>query len=67
MEKGIDVDFLDYFTDLSDPRSQRNRLYSLAEILLVTLCAAKSAYKAQCIFQHVPFLVGVMSYFMPTA
>ena len=32
-------DFLDNFSDLSDPRSERNRLYSMDEILLVSLCA----------------------------
>ena len=32
--------FLDYLRDLEDPRSTRNRLHSMPEILLVTLCAA---------------------------
>lgn len=40
MIKGIDEGFLDYFNGLEDPRSQRNRLYTMSEILLVTLCAA---------------------------
>lgn len=40
MIKGIEAGFLDYFNGLEDPRSQRNRLYTLSEILLVTLCAA---------------------------
>jgi predicted transposase YbfD/YdcC len=34
-----DVNFLDYFKDLEDPRFARNQLHSVAEILLVTLCA----------------------------
>lgn len=38
--KEIEEGFLDYFTELKDPRSSRNRLYSMAEILLVALCAA---------------------------
>lgn len=40
MIKGIEEGFLDYFNGLEDPRSQRNRLYTMSEILLVTLCAA---------------------------
>lgn len=36
----IEEGFLDYFNGLEDPRSQRNRLYTMSEILLVTLCAA---------------------------
>jgi hypothetical protein len=32
--------FLDCFKSLKDPRSERNRFYSMAEILLVVLCAA---------------------------
>jgi predicted transposase YbfD/YdcC len=40
MIKGIEEGFLDYFIGLEDPRSQRNRLYTMSEILLVTLCAA---------------------------
>lgn len=32
--------FLDIFEGLEDPRSTRNRLYSMSEILLSTLCAA---------------------------
>ena len=39
MIKGIEGGFLDYFKELEDPRSQRNRLYTMSEILLVTLCA----------------------------
>ena len=40
MNKGIEESFLDFFEGLEDPRSQRNRLYTMSEILLVTLCAA---------------------------
>ncbi len=40
MIKGIEEGFLDYFKKLENPRSQRNRLYTMSEILLVTLCAA---------------------------
>lgn len=40
METGIEIGFLDHFKTLTDPRSSRNRLYTMAEILLVTLCAA---------------------------
>jgi hypothetical protein len=32
--------FLDIFEHLEDPRSTRNRLYAMSEILLSTLCAA---------------------------
>lgn len=32
-------EFLDIFSALDDPRSQRNRLYTMAEILLGALCA----------------------------
>lgn len=35
-----DVVFLDIFQTLEDPRSTRNRLYSISEILLAALCAA---------------------------
>lgn len=31
--------FLDYFEDIEDPRSEKNKLYSVHEILLVTICA----------------------------
>jgi predicted transposase YbfD/YdcC len=31
--------FLDYFEDIEDPRSEKNKLYSAHEILLVTICA----------------------------
>lgn len=40
MEKQIEVSFLDVFSRLKDPRSTRNRLYTISEILLTTLCAA---------------------------
>ena len=38
MSKTKEVLFLDIFKVLEDPRSERNRLYSLSEILLVTVC-----------------------------
>lgn len=31
--------FLDYFDDLEDPRSDKNKIYSTDEILLITICA----------------------------
>jgi predicted transposase YbfD/YdcC len=40
MEPALEVSFLDHFKDLEDPRSERNRSYTMSEILLVTLCAA---------------------------
>lgn len=39
MEPALEVSFLDHFKDLEDPRSERNRDYTMSEILLVTLCA----------------------------
>lgn len=33
-------DFLDHFDSLEDPRSTKNRLYTISEILLTTFCAA---------------------------
>lgn len=35
----LETNFLDHFTELKDPRLQRNQLYTAAEILLVTLLA----------------------------
>ena len=35
----LETNFLDDFTQIDDPRSQRNQLFSIEEILLVTLCA----------------------------
>lgn len=40
MYNKIEDSFLDHFNELKDPRSSRNRLYSISEILLVTLGAA---------------------------
>lgn len=40
METALELSFLDHFKDLEDPRSERNRDYTMSEILLVTLCAA---------------------------
>lgn len=36
----IEEGFLDFFTSLDAPRSTRNRLYTMSEILLCTLSAA---------------------------
>lgn len=38
MNQSKEVEFLDIFEELSDRRSERNRLYSMWEILLVTVC-----------------------------
>jgi len=35
----LENSFLDHFSDLEDPRSKRNQLYSMAEILLAAFCA----------------------------
>ena len=35
----IEVSFLDHFKAIENPRSERNRDYTMSEILLVTLCA----------------------------
>ena len=40
MHNKIEDTFLDHFNELKDPRSSRNRLYTISEILLVTLGAA---------------------------
>ena len=34
----IQPNFLDYFKDIKDPRIEKNKLYSIEEILLVTIC-----------------------------
>lgn len=39
MKKEKYQEFIDCFESLSDPRSNRNQLYSVSEILLTTLCA----------------------------
>ena len=33
------VDFLDHFSSLEDPRIERSKLYPLSELLFLTLCA----------------------------
>ena len=38
--KEVEEGFLDHFKNLKDPRSSRNRLYGMSEILLAALCAA---------------------------
>jgi predicted transposase YbfD/YdcC len=35
----LDTNFIDNFEHIEDPRSTRNQLYNIGEILLVTLCA----------------------------
>lgn len=40
MKEQFELSFLDIFSNLDDPRSKRNRLYSMSEILLGALCAA---------------------------
>ncbi|GHT99724.1 hypothetical protein FACS1894126_6010 [Alphaproteobacteria bacterium] len=39
MEAEVKDSFLDYFGEIEDPRSSRNQLYSLSEILFVVFCA----------------------------
>ena len=39
MSPEIEVSFLDHFQDIEDPRLERNRAYTMSEILLVPLCA----------------------------
>ena len=34
-----ETSFMDKFEKLEDPRSERNKLYTIAEILLVTFCS----------------------------
>lgn len=33
------INFLDHFSDIEDPRSERNQLHRVDEILLLTLCS----------------------------
>ena len=74
MQKGmLEEGFLDYFKELADPRSQRNRLYTMAEILLTTLCAAicgadgwqdvedYGKIKLECLRQFLPYKNGIPS------
>ena len=35
MTKQVEESFLDFFKGLEDPRSRRNRLYTMSEILLI--------------------------------
>jgi len=65
--------FLDHFTDLKDPRSQKNRLYTMSEILLVAFCATICGAegwqdledfghaKLDFLRQHLPFENGIPS------
>jgi predicted transposase YbfD/YdcC len=39
MNKSDEISFLDVFSKIKDPRSSRNRLYTMSEILLAALCA----------------------------
>lgn len=73
MKVKIEEGFLDYFKELKDPRSPRNRLYRLDEILLTTLCAAICGAegwqdiedfghaKKEYLKQHLPFKNGIPS------
>jgi predicted transposase YbfD/YdcC len=73
MEAALDIGFLDVFEGVEDPRSTRNRLYTLSEILLTTLCAAicgaegwqdvEDFGKAKIGYlrQHLPFKNGIPS------
>jgi predicted transposase YbfD/YdcC len=40
MSTAVVIGFLDYFETIEDPRSTRNRLYTMSELLLTTFCAA---------------------------
>ncbi len=40
MVAATELSFLDVFGGLEDPRSSRNRLYTMSELLLTCLCAA---------------------------
>ena len=40
MCQSAELSFLDVFGHLDDPRSERNRLYTMSELLLTCLCAA---------------------------
>jgi predicted transposase YbfD/YdcC len=73
MIKQIEEGFLDYFKDLEDPRSTRNRLYSMSEILLATLsgaiCGAEGwedveifgKAKIEFLKQYLPYKNGIPS------
>jgi predicted transposase YbfD/YdcC len=43
-----EVDFLDTFENIEDPRSTKNQLYTVSEILLVTLCAVICGANGWC-------------------
>lgn len=43
-----ETDFLDKFDSIEDPRSSRNQLYTVSEILLVTLCAVICGAEGWC-------------------
>jgi hypothetical protein len=65
--------FLDYFTDLEDPRIERKKLYPMSEILLTTLCAVISGAegwqdvenfgkaKVHFLKEYLPFKNGIPS------
>jgi len=69
----LEEGFLDYFNKLEDPRGTRNRLYTMAEILLTTLCAAicgadgwqdvedYGKIKLECLRQFLPYKNGIPS------
>ncbi len=59
MIKRVEERFLDYFKDLEDPRSTRDRLYSMSEILLATLSAAICGAEG---WEHIAFLKQYLPY-----
>ncbi len=59
--------FLDYFDDLEDPRSSRNQIYSVDEILLITICAlicGADSWRDLVLFgnEKLPFLKEYLPY-----
>lgn len=42
IEEKIEIGFLDHFETLEDPRSERNKIYRMSEVLLRTICALLS-------------------------
>lgn len=46
MDKRIDINILDHFEGLEDPRIDRKKLYPLSEILLVVLCGSICSAKS---------------------
>jgi DDE family transposase len=40
MSQSVELSFLDVFSSLDDPRSSRNCLYTMSELILICLCTA---------------------------